>query len=106
MNALQKTIEKALWFFGVKVSRAPGRSWREGRANPSSPSSQSQAPSLNSSGSWTSSADLRALLEIDRYEQVPEALDTRVHQDRGWLRCLRGVEQWESMSKLEEPDVT
>lgn len=43
--------------------------------------------------------------DVEKYAQLADLLDTRVRDDRGWLKCLRGTDSWQSMSKLQQVDL-
>lgn len=105
MKGFKKAFDTmAIWFLGGKARRTLGRSSKEPRASHSSSSSYTAHPSVNSSGTWTVTEDIWAIPDIEKYEYLAELLDTRVKEDRGWLKCLRGTDTWQTLSKLEESD--
>ncbi len=100
MKGLKEAYDRLLWFLKNRTGRSLSRGG--GRSTQANPQSQSVQASLSSSGSWSSSADLRAVLEFDKYAKLAETFDTGVLQERGWLRCLRGAGEWQSINRLNK----
>lgn len=104
--ALRKALEFALEFLGAEPRPSPGRVNKELRSAPaSSCQHSSHASSVSVSGTWYPGAEIRQGTEVDRYVQVADMLDPRVLADRGWLKCLAGIDAWQTLAKLEHQDL-
>lgn len=105
MKGLRKAVEDMkLWFQGGKARRTLGRSAKQSNTSQISLPPPGSHTFKTSSGTWSVTADLWSIPDVEKYSQLADLLDTRVRDDRGWLKCLRGTDTWQSMSKLEESD--
>lgn len=106
MKAFRKAVDMALWIFGAKTGRTLSRTGKDGRpAQPTSGAVHHSQTSFGQSGAWNINAETRPNSELERYSTLHETLETRVSGDRGWLKCLRGVDVWQSLKKLEDEDL-
>jgi signal transduction histidine kinase len=104
-DGFRKAVDIALWFLGAKTRRTLARPGKEGKTAPAGSASRSREAVVSTSGIWYLGPEARPDSETSRYEQVAELLDTRVLADRGWLKCLRGAEVWQTISKLDPADL-
>ena len=105
MKGFIKAVEDVkLWFQGGKTRRTLRSAKQSSSTQPSSPPPGSHT-FTSTSGTWTVASDIWALPDVEKYEQLADLLDTRVRDDRGWLKCLQGSDTWHLMSKLNETDL-
>lgn len=114
MKEFRKTLEAAIWFFKGKPDQSPNRSGRENKSLQGDPPAAAPLPEQSINAAPTPSGSRRAMPEssstsstesLEKYGQLAEELDSRVREDRGWLRCLRGTSIWRELSFLKESDM-
>lgn len=107
MKAFFKAIDQALLFFGLTSQKLSSRAGKK-ESGPVSLLQKHWSEDQPSRGGEGPSAggEQKLEAELGKYSLLAEQLDTRVLTDRGWLRCLRGLDVWQSIARPGKDDLS
>jgi len=102
----RRAFDFALGLLGAKPRRSLARNAKESKSALTPPSPLTTSGVMRAADLMQSTTtELRAATELDRYEHVSDLFNSAVMPDRGWLKCLTGIDAWQNPAKLEPADL-